>query len=56
MSYVVYIKDNIGNMIGAIDPDLPKQVTLPVLNINDGLLYAGNYKIPIGHILFIKEE
>jgi len=42
-------------MISGIDPDLPKQFNTATLNITDGLLSKGNYKIPIEHILFIHE-
>lgn len=55
MSYIVYIKDNIGNMIGGIDQNLPKQFTTGTLQITDGLLKKSNYLIPVEHILFIEE-
>lgn len=55
MAYVVYLKNNIGNMILQIDQDLPKQFTTSTLQITDGLLTKGDYKIPVEHILFIHE-
>jgi len=55
MSYVVYIKDNIGNELHTIDEDLPKHFHLQQLQINDGFLVKGAYRIPINHILFIHE-
>lgn len=55
MSFVVYIKDNIGNMVSAIDPNLPKVFTTSTLQITDGMLVKGNYRLPVEHILFIHE-
>jgi len=55
LPYVVYIKDNIGNMVNAIDQDLPKQFTVQTLQITDGMMVVNSYRFPIEHILFIKE-
>lgn len=55
MAYVVYIKDNVGNMIGEIDADLPKHFTVQTLQIANGLIKKGNYYLPVEHILFIHE-
>jgi len=42
-------------MIAAIDQDLPKKFTTQSLQITNGFLVKGNYRIPINHILFIQE-
>jgi len=54
-TFKIYLKDNIGNMFKQIDEDLPKQFTTQSLQISNGLLSKGNYKIPVEHILFIQE-
>jgi hypothetical protein len=55
MSFEIHLKDNIGNDLSKILADLPKIITVQTLQITDGFLVKGNYRIPIEHILFIKE-
>jgi len=55
MSFIIYLKDDIGNEISAILDEPIKEITVSTLSINDGLLKKGNYYIPLEHILFIKE-
>jgi len=55
MSFKIYIRDDIGNHITAIDEDLPKIFNVISLNITDGMLIKGKYRIPLEHILFIQE-
>ena len=55
MSFKIYIRDYAGNEIADIDPGLPKIFNTAQLNITDGMLVKGNYRIPIEHILFIQE-
>ena len=54
MAFEITLKDDIGNEI-SLYRDLPKQITVPTLDINNGLLKKGSYYIPIDHILFIEE-
>lgn len=55
MAFEIYIKKEIQNEIAIYIDDVNKKITLQNLNISDGLLTAGSYKIPVEHILFIKE-
>lgn len=55
MSFKIYIRDGIGNEIHNVDPYLPKVLDVANLNITDGMLIKGNYRIPVEHILFIQE-
>lgn len=55
MSFKIYIRDSIGNEIQMIAPGLPKIFNVAMLNITDGMLVKGNYRIPVEHILFIQE-
>lgn len=55
MAFKIYIRDDIGNKVRAVGPDLPKVLSVQNLNITDGMLIKGNYRIPIAHILFIQE-
>jgi len=55
MSFIIYLKEDIGNQISAILDEPIKEITVTTLNISDGLLKKGNYYIPLEHILFIKE-
>ena len=53
MPFNVYLRDSIGNQVSAFG--LPKVFTTPTLDISDGLLTKGAYKIPLSHILIIEE-
>jgi len=55
MPFKIYIRDDIGNQICNINQDLPKIFNVTTLNITDGMLVKGDYRIPIEHILFIQE-
>ncbi len=55
MSFKIYIRDEIGNEIHKVDAALPKVFNSANLNITDGMLVKGNYRIPVEHILFIQE-
>ena len=54
MPYRIYLKDDIGNEISTI-MNVPKIIDVTTLDLSDGLLTKGAYKIPIQHILFIEE-
>jgi len=55
MPFEIHLKDEIANDIAAILNVGFKPITVSTLNISDGLLTKGNYKIPVEHILFIEE-
>lgn len=54
MSFEIYLRDDIGNQISGF-VDVGKKFTVTTLDLNEGLLKKGSYRIPIEHILFIKE-
>jgi hypothetical protein len=55
MSFIIYVKKEIGNNISRYLNIPIKQFTTETLDISNGLLTKGAYKIPIEHILFIEE-
>lgn len=55
MSFDVYLKKDVSNEIANKLNEIPDKITVSSLTIVNGLLQKGNYYIPIGNILFIKE-
>jgi len=55
MVFQIILKKEIQNEIATYLGEIPKTITIPALDINNGLLTKGSYKIPIDHILIIKE-
>lgn len=56
MPFEIYIKKEIANEISQIVEEVNRdKIVVATLDITYGLLTKGNYKIPLNHILFIKE-
>lgn len=55
MVFEVYLKKDVGNDISNILNMGIKKFTVPSISVVDGFLEKGSYKIPISHVLFIKE-
>jgi len=49
MSFEIYPDQEICNVIGK------SIVTVDTISVQDGYITVGNYYVPLGHILFIKE-
>ena len=54
MPFKIVLKEDIGRDINNV-LGIGKIFEIPSLNIADGLLSHNEYKIPLQHILFIKE-
>jgi len=55
MVFEIYLKKEVGNNISHIIGIGIKSSNVDTLDISGGFLTKGDYRIPIQHILFIKE-
>jgi len=55
MPFEIVIRKEIQNEISQYLDELPKKIIVANYTINNGLLEKAPYKIPLTHILFIKE-
>jgi len=56
MTFTVYLKTDEGNQISNILSSNIDTFQCAVVEITDGLLKKGKYYVPLGNILFIKED
>jgi len=55
MAFEIYLRKELQNEIANYIDTISKKITVNTLSIQEGMLIKNPYRIPIEHILFIKE-